>query len=226
MQLVERPGAVGRGPLGVTRRGAPHGFGSLLESIGGVTQVLPRVFARQALELARQFLRLLGDLPLVSSASAASTGLLLSRLGTLALDLLLLASRQLRESLQRLVDFVVELFLLAALHRLVLVAHLVELLAEHLHELLHVAACRTTTTATTSAHRHLHVAERGLDTLQLLQGPLLRGQRRLGVLHLEVLARGNHLVDGEREVLGNLGKLRSATKAASELESLIANLSL
>ena len=110
----------------------------------------------------------------------------------IALRLLLLALGQLAQPLERGVDLVVRLLLLAALHGLVLVLQLVQLQLEQVGQLLRVHALAAAALAF-AAEADLDVAEGGLRALQVLERALLGRQRLLGLLRLELPAGGRHL---------------------------------
>ncbi len=174
--------------------GAAHGVGRLLQAIRRFLQSGRRVVAGETLEAAAQLVRLLGQSPLLSAARCALPAGRAGGAPALALDLLLLATRQLAKALHRLVDGLVELLALPALHRLVLVLELVELQLEEIRQL--VGARGPTLSATSLAEGHLHVAERGLRPLQVLERPLLGSERGIQPKHLQLLHGCPHLDDG------------------------------
>jgi hypothetical protein len=90
------------------------------------------------------------------------------------LVLLLLARSQLLELLECLVELLLRLLLLTALHLLVLVAKLVRLQLEQVGKIFCVGLLLPTAATSTTAHADLDVAVHRLGALQHLQRALFR----------------------------------------------------
>src|SRR5262249_52998077 len=119
------------------RRRAPHRVRRLLELPDRVVDVAALLLARELLQLPRRLLELFGELPLrVRAVTAARRRLSGLQRAALPLDLLLLASGELLQLLDHLVDLLIALLHLGALLHLVLVRELVELELEQVREVL------------------------------------------------------------------------------------------
>ena len=173
------------------RAGAAHRVGRILQAAGGLLHRGRGLLAREPLEAAGQLLGLLGELALRPAAGPAQVGRA-AGLATHALALLLLPLRQLAQPLEGGVHLVVGLLLLAALDGLVLVLELVQLQLEQIGQLLRVHG-RVAAGLAFVAEAHLDLAERGLRPLQVLERPLLRGERLLRLPGLQLAAGGGHL---------------------------------
>ena len=151
------------------------------------------LLAGEAFQLTPELLGLLGELSLASSPTPATLVREPTPQLALPLVLLLLASRQLLEPLQRLVHLLVDPGLPLTPNRLVLVLQLVELQIEEIGEVLrgHLSA----TAAESSTERHLDLAESRLGSLEILERPLLRTESLLRPTREQLLLGSRHLVD-------------------------------
>ncbi|HXS31816.1 MAG TPA: hypothetical protein VN755_13345, partial [Steroidobacteraceae bacterium] len=152
--------------------------------------------------MTRETIRLVGELTLATSATAAAT-LLLHVLGALtgALIFLLLPGRELLQPLQRFINLLLRLLLFPALNLLVLVPHLVGLELEEIGKILGVGRTTAATTTAATAHADLHIAIDRLGALEVLQRALLRRERLLRVALGELLFSSLHLLGCLLQVL-------------------------
>ena len=182
--------------LSLLRRRAPHLIRRFLQATRALRHLGRALLASQALELPRQAIRLVCQLTLASTATAAATWLLhLVRTLASALILLLLAGREFLELLQRLVDLL--LLPVAARHaepaRTGSASCRSRARTDRRDPRRSTAATAAATTAAT-AHAHLHVAVDRFGALQHLQRALLRRQRILRVALGELLLGSLHFV--------------------------------
>ena len=198
----------GRGGLAGRRRialgrGALHRIGGAAQLPRGVGQVLAILIARQLLELPRGFFGLLGERALQVAAVAA--GRLARRQAALPLDFLFLPARQLLQLLGQLVDLLILLLRRGLRIGLVLVRHLVEF---HLEQIGQVVGDRSGAAAAAAAAGlpaglHLQL-ELFFGLLQELQRQVLRRQRAVRTLRLQLLLRRRHLLGRLRQQLRDL----------------------
>ena len=142
----------------------------------------------------------------LAAATTAAATWLLHVLRALAgtLVLLLLSRRQLLQPLERFVHLLLRLLLLATLHLLVLVPHLVGFQLEQVGKVLGVRLLLSAATAATAAaHAHLHVTVDGFSAFEHLQRALFRREGLLGVSLRELLLGALHFFRGLVEVFGD-----------------------
>src|SRR5207248_8192719 len=128
----------------------------------------------------------------------------------LPLRFLLLPPRQLSQLLHHGVHLLVGLLLLRALRRLVLIGQLVQILLEEVREIFgdrSRAAAPATTAASAALLAHLLLIL-FFRFLQLLQRAILRRQRVVRRLALQLFLRGLHLLGGLRQQLRDLQERR------------------
>ena len=179
-QPLERRLRLGR-RIGIAARGrTPHRIGRFAGLTRSFLQLRPLLFAREPLQPPRRFFGLFGQRALLRTATAAAA-LTLQRPPPLTLGFLLLASRQLLQLLEQLVDLAVVLLFRRLVGRLVAIGHLVELLLEDLGQLLlHRAAATTAAATLLTAHADLRLVL-FLGLLQDLQRLVLGRQRLIRV---------------------------------------------
>ena len=191
----------------------PHRVGGVLKLARGLRQALVGLHAREFLQTPRLLLHLIGERALVLCAAPGGT---LRAVGEalLPFGLLLLAPGQFAQPLERLVDLLVGLLALAALHALVLVLELVQFQFEEIREVLRVgpaAAAPSSASALLLAHLHL-VVER-FRAQEVLERLLLLGERALRIGGVEPLHGGLHLLHRLGQQLGDLLELGIAHHA-------------
>ena len=211
-QPVERGTGVG-GCLASSGGGSfPHRVGGVLKLARRLRQALVGLHARELLQAPRLLLHLIGERALVLCAAPGGT---LRAVGEalLALGLLLLAPRQFAQALKRLVDLLVGLLALAALHALVLVLELVQLQLEKVGEVVRVGPATPASAPAALLLAHLHLVVERFRAQQVLQGLLFLGERALRVGGVQPLHRGLHLLHRLRQQLGDLFELGIAHHA-------------
>ena len=156
--------------------------------------------------------------------------LLRRRRPALALDFLLLPACELLQFLREFVHLLVAALLLGALLHLVLVRELVELELEQIREILGELVLGAAAAPAAAALTHLHLVVL-FGVLQQLQRALLRRQRFLRLLRLEVAFGGFHFRGRFRQRVGDGFESRidhadTRLKLADELVHLRAQLRL
>ena len=180
------------------RRRTPHRIGRFACLTRRFLQLRPLFLAGQPLESPRRFFGLFGKRALLRTATAAAA-LTLERAPTLTLGLLLLASRQLLQLLEQLVDLAIVLLLRRLIGGLVAIRHLVELLLEDLRQLLlHRSAATTAAATLLTADADLRLVL-FLGLLQDLQRLVLWRQRLIRACRAQPAFRVLHRGDGLRQ---------------------------
>ena len=200
--------------------GAAHRVGGFLEFAGRLGQLGGGVLPREPLQLAGELLGLLGEPALALAAGAGRPGREPFGDALEALLLLLLPPGELLQAFERRIELLVHLLALAPLQLLVLVAEPVHLQVEEVGEVLpDLGAARSAPSASlVLLLGELDLAEDGLGPEEVLEGALLRRERPLCVVLLELGERGLHLRRRERQFLGDLPHLfRRPPEAALEL---------
>ena len=190
----------------------PHRVGGVLKLARRLRQALVGLHARELLQAPRLLLHLIGERALVLCAAPGGT---LRAVGEalLALGLLLLAPRQFAQTLERLVDLLVGLLPLAALHALVLILELVQLQLEEVGQVLRVGPAAPSSAPAALLLAHLHLVVERFRAQQVLERLLLLGERALRVGGVEPLHGGLHLLHRLRQQLGDLLELGIAHHA-------------
>src|SRR5690606_28893011 len=176
--------------------GTPHLLHGLAQAAGALHQLGRALLAGETLELTSDGVGLLCELALVGAAALAALHVLLET--ALPLDLLLLPACELAQALGDLIELLALPLGLAALHGLVLVPHAVQLELEQVGEVIGVGGRAGTARL---AHGDLHLTERGLRALEVLERALFGGQRLVGPAGAELLLGDLHLLRGLRQRL-------------------------
>ena len=190
----------------------PHRVGGVLKLARGLRQALVGLHAREFLQTPRLLLHLIGERALVLCAAPGGT---LRAVGEalLPFGLLLLAPGQFAQPLERLVDLLVGLLALAALHALVLVLELVQLQFEEVREVLRVGASAAPASASALLLAHLHLVVERFRAQEVLERLLFLGERALRIGGVEPLHGGLHLLHRLGQQLGDLLELGIAHHA-------------
>src|SRR5262249_33507301 len=154
-----------------------HLVGSLIELPAQLRHLCVATLARETFQLTRRFARLVDQLLLLSLIAARPVCRSLLHAPALFFERLLLATRELFEPSFSLTLLSLSLLLLRALHRLILVLHLVELELEQTSQLLLLSFTTAAAAVTLIPESDLHLAEDRVGREQSLQCALLWWQR-------------------------------------------------